>query len=328
MEPFVPAPGFRGPHLQSMLASAGFRRWVAGVRGRSPERGRRDHVLDCGGGVRLQGFHTPAPSGSPRGLVVLLHGWEGSHRSGYLVSAASRLLGAGFEVFRLNFRDHGETHHLNEGVFHSCRLDEVVGAVREVSRLFGARPLHLVGFSLGGNFALRVARRAPRAGIPIDSLVAVSPVVDPPHVLERMETGPRSYEHYFVRKWVASLRKKQRLFPDRYDLRDLQNGLGLRELTRRWVARYTEFDSLEAYLDGYSIAGDRLGSLEIPATLVTSTDDPIIPVEDFGSLAAGPRVTVQTTRFGGHCGFIRGPSLRSWIDDRITELLLKGCTGR
>ena len=44
----------------------------------------------------------------------------------------------GFDVVRLNLRDHGETHHLNRDLFHSCRLPEVVGAVRALQQCFRA----------------------------------------------------------------------------------------------------------------------------------------------------------------------------------------------
>ena len=67
---------------------------------------------------------------------MLLHGWEGSADSTYLLSLAQSLFAAGFEVVRLNLRDHGATHHLNRELFHSCRLPEVVGAVRALARKF------------------------------------------------------------------------------------------------------------------------------------------------------------------------------------------------
>ncbi len=38
---------------------------------------------------------------------MLMHGWEGSADSLYLLSASQSLFEAGFEVVRLNFRDHG-----------------------------------------------------------------------------------------------------------------------------------------------------------------------------------------------------------------------------
>ena len=93
----------------------------------------------------------------------MLHGWEGSVDSSYMRMTAARLLEAGFDVVRLNFRDHGQTHHLNEGLFHSNLLDEVVHAAGDVAQRFPAQRMVVAGYSLGGNFALRLALRAPAA---------------------------------------------------------------------------------------------------------------------------------------------------------------------
>jgi predicted alpha/beta-fold hydrolase len=82
-----------------------------------------------------------------------------------VLSLGAALFERGCDIFRLNFRDHGASHHLNRELFHSCRLSEVVGAVQSVQRLFDADELCLAGFSLGGNFSLRVAAHAPRVGI-------------------------------------------------------------------------------------------------------------------------------------------------------------------
>ena len=81
-------------------------------------------------------------------------------------------------MLRNRFRDHGDTHHLNRGLFHSCLLDEAIGAVREFARMHPLAPRVLVGFSLGGNFALRVALHGPRAGLQLDGAVAVFDVAD------------------------------------------------------------------------------------------------------------------------------------------------------
>ncbi len=67
----------RNPHVQSVLASSGVRRVLFRRRLSLLEHGAREHVLDCGGGVRLLGLHTPQQAlARSRGLVVLLHGWE------------------------------------------------------------------------------------------------------------------------------------------------------------------------------------------------------------------------------------------------------------
>ena len=96
---------------------------------------------------------------------MLFHGWEGSVESTYMLQTGSRLLAEGWDVFRLNFRDHGDSHDLNEALFHSCRIDEVVHALRRHRASAGRRDRwRSAGFSLGGNFALRAALQ--RAGAP------------------------------------------------------------------------------------------------------------------------------------------------------------------
>jgi predicted alpha/beta-fold hydrolase len=318
---FRPPRLLRNPHVQSVLASSALRRWLQRGRQREIEARSTEVLLDCGEGVRLQGFHAASTTRPARGLVVLLHGWEGSAQSSYMLGIGQRLLREGHDVFRLNFRDHGATHHLNREIFHSCRIDEVVGAVRDISRRYGERPLAVAGFSLGGNFALRVALRAPAAGVPLAAAVAVCPAIHPPHILHAMERGPRLYHDYFMAKWRASLKRKQRLFPEAYGFDPRFLRLPMRELTAELITRYTEYDSLEAYFDGYSIRGDRLATMQVPAAILTSRDDPIIPIDDFHALQLPANVTLDIAPYGGHCGFIRDWSLRSAAEDFLVAKL-------
>src|SRR5579872_809191 len=208
---FRPPRWLRSRHLQTMLASTAWRRGRVLRLSRPVVAAAREELLDCGQGVRLQCFISSPPLslGSP---VVILHGWEGSADSLYILSLAAQLFERRLEVVRLNLRDHGETHHLNRELFHSCRLPEVVGAVRDVQRLFPESALHLAGFSLGGNFMLRVAAQAD-SGLDIARVVAISPVLEPAATLDALERGLAAYHRYFVRKWTASLSKKQAAWP-------------------------------------------------------------------------------------------------------------------
>jgi len=320
---FQPPVLLRNPHVQSMLASVGPRRWLARHRAGRVRATERVYLLDCGDGVRLQGVYNP-PAGEPRGLVMLLHGWEGSAHSTYMLNTTRRLNRSGLAVFRLNFRDHGPTHHLNEGIFHSCRLDEVVGAARRVAELIPVRPMYLAGFSLGGNFALRVALRAPEAGIPLTRVVAICPVIHPRNGLHAMEDGVWFYQHYFLRKWRRSLRRKQELFPHRYELSECLRMDSMRELTAWLVEHHSEFATIDQYLDGYAIAEDRLASLEVPSTLLTAEDDPIIPVRDFRDLVLPEHAELIVSPHGGHCGFVEDWRMDSWAEKLLVERLLGG----
>ena len=284
------------------------------------ERGATAHVLDCGEGVRLLGLHSAQTTlAKPRGLVVLLHGWEGSVQSTYVLHTGARLLADGYDVFRINFRDHGATHHLNHELFHSCRLDEVVGAVAAVAKMFPGMRLGIAGFSLGGNFALRVALRAPEAGIPLVYALAVCPAISPSDAMDAIERAPWFYEAYFLRKWRRSLELKQRAFPKSALFAPADMRGNLRDLTRALVLRHTDFKSIEAYFDGYSIAGDRLSTMRVPTTILTSADDPIIPVANFRKLTLPDCVELDIAPAGGHCGFIRNLSLGSWTEEYISH---------
>jgi predicted alpha/beta-fold hydrolase len=257
-----------------------------------------------------------------------LHGWEGSAQSLYILSLAQQLFDRGFEVLRLNLRDHGETHHLNRDLFHSCRLSDVVGALRAIQALYPGRPSSLAGFSLGGNFLLRAAAQASDAGLSIAKVVAVSPVLDPGETLVALEQSFPGYQLYFVRKWMRSLLKKQAVWPQHYDFKELGKMADLRRMTAELVRRFTEFPTLEEYLDGYSITGGRLEQLKVPARIITSLDDPIIPAHSLQRLARAASLQLTVTRHGGHCGFLERLSGPSWVERKIVEEFESGMPTR
>jgi uncharacterized protein len=183
--------------------------------------------------------------------------------------------------------------------------------------------LHIAGFSLGGNFALRVAARAPSAGIRLGKAVGISPVLVPRNTLVALESGWFVYEKYFIRKWKNSLRIKQRIFPDAYDFADILRMESLKDMTDILVRRHSEFADIETYLDGYSIAGDRLSNLAVESHALLAADDPIIPVRDSERLAKSANLNVTIVPHGGHCGFFDSLNNASWADRRVGEILGK-----
>jgi len=326
-ENFVPPFGLRSRHLQSLLNSSGIRRRKVTRRATALQACAEIWTLDGGAGddgsqIRLQGLYSKQP-GPSQGLAVLLHGWEGSVNSNYMLANGARLFRAGFDVFRLNFRDHGDTHHLNPGIFHSCRLDEVVYALRDLQDRLQARPWFLCGYSLGGNFSLRVALKAEQAGLNLGQVVAVCPVINPAHAMISMEEGIRFYERYFERKWSRSLRTKQQCFHDLYGDETWHRIRGLRERTHYLATRHAGFESAEAYFNGYSIADQRLAPLKVPATILTAADDPVVPVADFADLPDNPALEVIISPYGGHCGFLKNWRLESLAEDLIEQRLLE-----
>jgi predicted alpha/beta-fold hydrolase len=312
---FTPPRLLRHADLQAALANSIWRRRLVLGEARELLTATEDVIVECQDGVRLLAQHTPARQPNGR-LAILLHGWEGSSRSLHVVSAADRLWRAGFRIVRINLRDHGDSQHLNRGIFHSCRLDEMLDATRWVRDRFPGEALYLGGYSLGGNFALRIASAAgPNLGL--EAVAAVCPVLDPEETMMALDSGSVIYRRYFLNKWRRSLERKAQAFPADYDFGPLNRFTSLRDMTDFFVTRYTEFPDLESYLRGYAITGERLARLSIPADILLAEDDPVIPAESAARLARPAGLRIARTRWGGHCGFLLDYRLRTWSDEYL-----------
>jgi uncharacterized protein len=318
-ESFRPAPYLRNGHLQTILASSSFRAW-----GKNPMCDTaREMTITTSGGVRLLGFYSPQKSHKNKGLVVLLHGWEGSVASTYILCTGNALYRRGYDIFRLNFRDHGDSHHLNQGIFYAVLLEEVFQAIHHLCRKIAPKPVFLTGFSLGGNFALRIAREMLQTPIAnLSHVAAISPVLDPAKSTAKVDQYPL-IRKYFLKKWTQSLKKKQELFSAVYDFTGLLSLKTVQELTDRLLQKYSEFNSAAEYFRAYSLLEDSLKDLPVPTTIITAKDDPIIPVEDFFQLELNHHTNLVIHAYGGHNGFIDGILLKSWYEQKLADVFDK-----
>jgi hypothetical protein len=314
-ESFSPPPYLRPALVQSVLASSKARARGSGVL----TSRAREVLLEAGDGVRLLGLHTPA-AGVSKGLVVLIHGWEGGAGSAYILGAGCYLYDKGFSVFRLNLRDHGETHHLNEGIFYATMVEETFQALVQAAKLAGSGPVFLAGFSLGGNFALRLGLRNEVDPIfNLRQIVAVSPVLDPDKATTAVDSH-RLFRWYFMKKWRRSLVRKQACFPSVYNFEDMMELTTIRSLTEALLARCSEYPAPQDYFARYNLTGQALAGLSLPTTIIAAADDPIIPADDFRRLVLNRRTALFLHDHGGHSGFIETLGFRSWHERKMADL--------
>ena len=242
----------------------------------------------------------------------------GGQRESLTWSLGQYLFDRGYDVLRLNLRDHGDSHHLNEEIFHSCRIAEVVGAVRCIQDRNPDRAVSLVGFSLGGNFSLRVGARAAEAGLDLDRIVAVCPVLDPVHTLARLEEGWALYRRYFV--WNGDLSREEAARVARvYDLREVrawQPDADDDHLARVYAASLARRVSARL-----RVVGSALATLAVPTRIIAAADDPIIPASDLARLASAPALDIVRTARGGHCGFFDGVRGGGWLEREVLATL-------
>jgi len=177
---------------------------------------------------------------------------------------------AGYTTARMNLRDHGDTAHLNLELYHSVRTRDVVDLVKALASRPGTRGAAVTGFSLGGNFALRMARETALPAL------AVCPANDPTETMQRIDHGPGStiYRRYFLRKWQASLEAKAQAFPRHYDFSAARSLRSVQAMTDYFVQEHSGFTDTRAYFDAYDLTGNALQG--VAATVLIAADDPII----------------------------------------------------
>jgi uncharacterized protein len=317
---FIPSFWGRNPHIQTILGSIKFR-----LSGKSRMmESSREMIVDGGQGVRLLGYYSPNSSISPKGLVTLIHGWEGSSDSTYILSTGKYLYDQGYDIFRLNLRDHGNSHHLNEGLFHGALTEETFQAVRNISLVSNHTPFYIVGFSLGGNFSLRIALKLSPPDIPnLKRVFCISPALDPYKATVSIDTSLAIYRYYFLKKWKRSLLKKQSIFPDKYDFRNILQEKTCMSLTEAIMTHYPDFENYREYFNHYTLLGDTFINLAIPVTIIASEDDPIVPVADLHELTKNKYMQLLIQKYGGHCGFLDFFPIECWYEKIIAHILMQ-----
>ena len=278
--------------------------------------------------VRLLGFYTPhrfplEPLAESKGLAMLLHGWEGDSHSAYNLILGSALVRAGFDVVRMNMRDHGPTHHLNKGIFFATLIEEVHTATQQVGLLAADRPFFVIGASLGGNFVVRMALRHAHSPIPnLRRAIAVNPVLNPRSTCILLDNH-RLLRRYFRRRWLDSLTKKQKHYPELYDFTPLASVPTIWEMSD-WVTKsMSSYNDVEEYLEAYSVRPDEMRDLAAPLTILTAANDPLIPFDDIVALPSHPLLDAHVLPYGGHVGYNDLFPLRNCLPDLVSFLLQK-----
>jgi hypothetical protein len=118
------------------------------------------------------------------------------------------------------------------------------------------------------------------------------------------------------------MRLKTRLFPEIFPVDGMRNIRSVREFDELITARFCGFEGADDYYERSS-ARRLLAHIRKPTLLLTSTDDPFVPISSFSNPAIreNPCVELVITQHGGHGAFIsneRGDA-RFWAENRVIE---------
>jgi predicted alpha/beta-fold hydrolase len=263
----------------------------------------------------------------PRPLVLLLHGLEGSARSGYAIETYRQLTGRGLACIGLNFRSCSGQDNRASRLYHSGETTDLALVLGILRRRYPDRPLAAVGFSLGGNVLLKyLGEQGPAASELLTAAAAVSVPFD-------LAAGARFLEHgmgpFYTHALLRPMRAKARRRCADWD--------GAVDLERALAA--TSFhafdDALTAPLHGFagaddyyrrSSSGQYLDTIRVPTLLIQAKDDPFVPHTAIprDTIAANPHLVPLVFPHGGHVGFVAGANpLRPvfWAETAIARWL-------
>ncbi len=321
--PFVPDPRLINPHLQTILGSVLPRRTPLADRTGHPRafQTRPDTVVTSV--CHWQAGRSPADCPT----LLLLHGMEGSVESSYMRGMAEKGLRAGFHVIRLNTRTCGGTEHLSPHLYNAGLTEDARAVIAELGERDGATDVYVVGVSLSGNVALRLASEygggAPRH---VRGVAAISPSVDLMASAKAIERRANwLYQRRFVQSLKARLRRKAALFPDRYDARPLTRIRTIREFDEAYTAVAAGYASAEDYYHRAS-AARVAAEIRLPTLIIHAQDDPFIPAAPLyePAFTENPSIALLIAERGGHVGFLAARPAdgdRRWAEHRIMDFV-------
>lgn len=300
-------PLFRNPHLQTIAGHL----WKRPPDDAVPVERR---LFQTEPDVQVLVESQRPAAGGAAGELVLVHGLEGSGKSGCVRGMAAAALREGFAVHRFHMRTCGGTERLCSTLYHAGLTGDLLAVLRQF-QAEGRAPAFLVGFSLGGNVALKLAGElGESAPALVAGVAAISAPIDLEASARRIgEPRNRLYERRFVRRMRARLCATGRYGPaDFAGLRTLwaiDDRITAPSFAFGGAANYYKMQSAIRYLAG----------IRVPVLLIQAKDDTFIPFDAFDSPAVrcNPWIRLLSPEHGGHLGFLSRGERRFWAEETV-----------
>lgn len=256
-----------------------------------------NEIFTCSNGIRLS-IHKHIKAGHTKTLF-LIPGYLSHHETSYMLSSLVEFFKLGWNIIRINPVDHGDTLPLNKDIYHALQHDLVAECID--SYINNDNQCHaLMGFSFGGNYALRIGTMD--VATKIKKIVAISPMIDHEYSINLMRSP--IFKKYYREKWQKTFRYKQENWPE-LKLKEVLNKKDFYEVTASLLPQILpKFENVKEYFESYKITNDVTAKLKTTATLITAENDPVVPISTFKHLEKDPHISLLITKHGGHNGFI------------------------
>jgi predicted alpha/beta-fold hydrolase len=303
--PFQPFLGLSSPHIQTVLAS--FCRGKA-----SPPSIALLISLEDGDQLCCE-VSTPPSWQSDQKTVIMIHGLGGSHNSSYMIRISFKLYQAGYRVVRVNLRGCGSGRGLARLPYHGGISGDIIKIIHTLKQETPSSSFIVIGFSLGGNIALKLAGELAEAGNSLlQHTIAVCPPVDLAQTVKALSLpANRFYHRYYLNK----LRQQR---PNWFEACKI---VSLYDFDNRITAPHWGFQNAWDYYEQCSSLLF-LPRIQHSCHLLFAADDPFIDYRPALELSLLPSVKIWLCQYGGHMGFLSWTGSKHryfWLD----HLLLK-----
>lgn len=223
-------------------------------------------------------------------------------------------------------RGFGDSTFISKSHLHGGNYRDAISVIEFVHRMSPLSKISLVGFSVGGNVILKtLGYWGERPHSSVDSAITISPPIDLVHCSWNLrQQGNRLYELYFVKRMKAQLTARRKHVKDLVDNQMSPFPNRLIHWDDQFTAPCWGYRGAKEYYEDASSAQD-LGQIKVPTVILTSRDDPVVPVSIYDECHMSDCIEFVATQKGGHLGFYsqggRDPD-RFWLDWRICQWVL------
>lgn len=318
MSDFLPLRGFRSGHRQTILGHFA-RLWL-------PRPAGERRLVPLPDGDALHAHDTAAEGWEPgQPVVLIVHGLGGSHESGSVLRLAWECLRNRLRVLRVNLRGCGGSMAAAKRPYHAGCSADILEVLRLARQWYPGSPLWLVGLSLGGNIALKLAAEIAPADVPaLEQVLAVAPPVDLQHCSSLLDQPQNAlYERRFVRELTGLARARAACHGE--TLPPFRRGLKLKDFDHEYTAPRVGYASAAEY---YAKASSLplLGAIRLPTHILAAADDPFVDAGPLRDAKLPPAVRLQITAHGGHLGYVTRPRHGGWcwLEREVVRRLMAG----
>lgn len=245
-------------------------------------------------------------------IMVLLHGLTGDSSADYMQITGREFLKQGFHLVLMNHRGAGVHQDKAKKIYHSGRSDDLSSILKYLRKKYPDKKIITVGYSMSGNIVALNAAGFRSDYLP-DMAVAFNAPIDLSLCSHALASGfNRIYDLRFVHRLRAQVESRAKVEKSKAPL--ISAWATIRDFDEIVTAPISGFKSRDDYYDTCS-SKNYLHQLSIPLWMITSADDPFVPLSTYEKISIPQIAKLSVAPSGGHLGYLHADEsgVQRWL---------------